>query len=582
MGLFKDFTKNLGATIKDAALNGLVQGIRQSEIQNRYGSLFGVDRAQNIEDGGTNVSESFGGFNLRNMISGAQSDQLTNASYIKTSITKSPNASPNKFGGKTTLIDENRTFIDDPNLENSDVYKLGIPQWGYDDFINERNIFIKNFTNGFADPGWMYFKIFFNFNTQHGLFGGLLNHEDPTLTLNGAYKYLAMCQSRYKSARLVDRAISLRKFANLLSYINCNSPWFFKSVKNLNNVSNPYITEFTGDNKSFEIELAEDAIDMRISTLFSMYKFACYDDINCREIIPENLRKFDMCIVIFSSPLKTQHTPIESDSFRRRTYKKLYALDSHDKNTMSFKLYNFLNCEFDRTTLGGYTPGDLTNDNPFQMGKNTIKINYDRVYEYVNNEFTGDFLGSDAYYWISSNYINVNSATPYSNLTLASEKFINDNINSLLGKHKNYALGNLFWQDRNLYTEYSNKKVDKENTGSKFLTDFAKAKYGMIKGNNSFVTSLGYNLLYKWLGASYQYGSAPGNDGTGTVLNGEGQLGVGSAIWNSKMNRIKYGPKEMTSRERRMEAEYNAATFDLKHFINKKATQAVKTSGAVR
>ena len=55
---------------------------------------------------------------------------------------------------------------------------------------------------------------------------------------------------------------------------------------------------------------------------------------------------------------------------------------------MSFKLFNFLNCEFDKSTLGGTIPGDLTNDNPFQLGKNTIKINYDRMYEYTNNEFT--------------------------------------------------------------------------------------------------------------------------------------------------------------------------------------------------
>ena len=43
---------------------------------------------------------------------------------------------------------------------------------------------------------------------------------------------------------------------------------------------------------------------MKLNTLFDLYRFACYDDIYKKEIIPENLRKFDMEILIMNIPLK--------------------------------------------------------------------------------------------------------------------------------------------------------------------------------------------------------------------------------------------------------------------------------------
>ena len=197
------------------------------------------------------------------------------------------------------------------------------------------------------------------------------------------------------------------------------------------------------------------------------------------------------------------------------------------------------------------------------------------MYEYTNNEFTGDLFGSDAYYFTGSKVVTVN--TSYQNMVVASEEFINNNIKNLLGRHQNYALGNLFWQDRGLYKSYTNKTIDKEGSGSKFLTDFAKAKYGLMKGNSNFITSLGYDTIYKLLGSSYKYGSAPGIDGSGTVLSGEGQLGVGSAIWERKMNKIKYGPQGTSWREARLNAEYTATNFDMQKYIKNKAAKSVKS-----
>ena len=78
-----------------------------------------------------------------------------------------------------------------------------------------------------------------------------------------------------------------------------------------------------------------------------------------------------------------------------------------------------------------------------------------------------------------------------------------------------------------------------------------------------------------------RYGTAPGIDGTGTVLNGQGQIGINSAVWQRKMNRLKYGPSEYSNREKRLNAEYTANMFDLKNYINNKAYNSISTASFI-
>ena len=72
----------------------------------------------------------------------------------------------------------------------SDMFTLKLPDWTYADFINERAIWQKGLSSVFDEPGWFYFKIFFHFDTNHGLFGGLLNYKELTMATNSAAKYL--------------------------------------------------------------------------------------------------------------------------------------------------------------------------------------------------------------------------------------------------------------------------------------------------------------------------------------------------------------------------------------------------------
>jgi hypothetical protein len=57
------------------------------------------------------------------------------------------------------------------------------------------------------------------------------------------------------------------------------------------------------DRKSIVIKCLPDAYDNRIGTLLDLYRSICYSYTNKKEIVPANLRKFDMGIYIFNTPM---------------------------------------------------------------------------------------------------------------------------------------------------------------------------------------------------------------------------------------------------------------------------------------
>lgn len=292
----------------------------------------------------------------------------------------------------------------DGTIDTNDADRLVFQtmDWGYADFINERSLWQKSLQNPLGEPGWFYFKIFFNFDTQYGLLGGLLNNDNPLKATNSAFKYLHTCTSLGTYSKCPDRMIALQKFASILSYISTYAPWFFKSVKNLNEANVPVVNDLTKE-RTIEIECNPDAIDMRLTTLLDLYKFACYDEMDLKEIVPDNLRKFDMTVMLFQAPIKYFHTAFKSNSGMKYNYKTA-TVDNRKgfADTMSFKMFTFINCEINRECLGTMIPNSVSNEKPFQMGGGTIKINYDRIYTHNMNEFMHLMIGNDGLYYDGS------------------------------------------------------------------------------------------------------------------------------------------------------------------------------------
>ena len=279
---------------------------------------------------------------------------------------------------------------------NTDQTLLDVPAWGYKDFINERVSFQKGLDSIATQPAWLYFKLFFKFDTSYGLLGGIMKSSDGSkfAANNTAIQYLTRNWSKTND-NMGARRKSLVKFVRSLSYISSYAPWFFKSVKDVNNALNMNLDNLTAE-KSIEIECSEEATDLRLLTLMDFYKYAAYDAINQKEILPENLRKFDLDVVVFQSPIRYLQTSTRDLKGRKTVYKNLNAANMTDR--MSFKLFSFQGCEIDYSSLNTMLPQTFSNQAPFQSSP-TFKIKYDRVYQHNQNEFAKVLFGDSGFLW---------------------------------------------------------------------------------------------------------------------------------------------------------------------------------------
>ena len=279
---------------------------------------------------------------------------------------------------------------------NTDQTLLDVPAWGYKDFINERVSFQKGLDSIATQPAWLYFKLFFKFDSSYGLLGGIMKSSDGSkfAANNTAIQYLTRNYVK-SSDNMGARRKSLVKFVRSLSYISSYAPWFFKSVKDVNNALNMNLNNLTAE-KSIEIECSEEATDLRLLTLMDFYKYAAYDAINQKEILPENLRKFDLDVVVFQSPIRYLQTSTRDLKGRKTVYKNLNASNMTDR--MSFKLFSFQGCEIDYSTLNTMLPQTFSNQVPFQSSP-TFKIKYDRVYQHNQNEFAKVLFGDSGFLW---------------------------------------------------------------------------------------------------------------------------------------------------------------------------------------
>ena len=402
MGLFS----SLGGALRNGLRLGVAQGIKDGLKLAAYESAGGngYEYYKHADAIPTNL------YSLQSTNSNTK-QQTENDDSTNTGM-KPGNAKNIKENGDVLIT----KYIKDDAHRDSDKMDIDVPNWGYDDFINTRAIFQKGIHSPFSLPGFFYFKVFFKFDTQHGLFGGILNNGGPsgsdhhyttqdlqkdaqgnitkttdvhhTENIDGIYvgtntaaKYLSVLHhsKRYKMSVPGERLNALVKFTNMLSHISCKEPWYIKSIKGLGQADSIKLEDMSKE-KVIEIGMGMEAIDMRLTTMFDLYRFACYDMANCREIIPDNLRKFEMQVVVFNVPLKNFHQALKTDDGTFK-YKRL---EGDEK--MSYKVYTFQNCEFDIESFGSGMP-DLDVEKAGELGHHTIKIKYDRVFTTTSAEF---------------------------------------------------------------------------------------------------------------------------------------------------------------------------------------------------
>ena len=281
----------------------------------------------------------------------------------------------------------------------------------------------------FTTPVTFYYKLFFYFDTAVG-------NTPATRLLGLDYDDLSLTGSRYGDSELEDlkflsnlhsgipvdngagtqnnvsnsainfllqnceyeRAEKLLHFIKLLSDISSYEPWQFQTIQGVDEaLKRPYFSEgnfaIEEARKALTIKCLPEGYNSRIGTLMDLYRDICFSYYWRKEIVPDNLRKFDMGLFIFSQPVRRFH--IGDNSYSYYEIPKKHQSDDADttdnKYYSSVKYIEFQNCEFDyNSTASSYT--DLNNADGKTI-EPEIKIFYDSAYEMRYNEFLMRVIG---------------------------------------------------------------------------------------------------------------------------------------------------------------------------------------------
>ena len=224
--------------------------------------------------------------------------------------------------------------------------------------------------SGLLHPSWnntdtVYNEINDNSNTNEQIaLKNVTGIEHDVQLPNSAYNYLLRNDEQKRAALLKD-------FIILLSEISSKTPWYFKEVSGLDEAlartsfyKSPKVDE---ERKKITITCLADSIDTRIGNMLDMYRAACFSWQTKREIVPANLRKFDMGIYIFLQPTQQNiHGNIKK---------------------VSHKYLEFHNCEID---IDSCKVNDSFSSETASQIEYKITISYDHCFD---NRYSSNVIG---------------------------------------------------------------------------------------------------------------------------------------------------------------------------------------------
>lgn len=230
----------------------------------------------------------------------------------------------------------------------------------------------------YQDPTVLGFKLLFDF------------YRSPLLRIDGnSNSALAFLERRGHT----ERAQYLRTFIRHLKKINESVPWFFQTIEGLDEA---WARNFDSPSVAGEIGIeCLESIDLKITALLDLYRKACYDYKHKREIVPENLRKFELRIYVLEtrrmqiSALSSlvnsgKNTLSAINSALGNQTKDLQMFGEHGSSEQEFEktnhiMFNFGFCEFSLES-GKDTFSTISNSEP-EQAKQKILIGYKTVEE---------------------------------------------------------------------------------------------------------------------------------------------------------------------------------------------------------
>jgi len=302
-------------------------------------------------------------------------------------------------------------------ISYENIYKYNAPGSGIPAGVGDIHRFRRVDRTGFNvtdNVDLRFFKLLFYFinddidNTEVNFFnGGSSGLLAPTWLDNPKeneyYKYNS-AWSFLKSNYEEERADALEKFICLLSQISSESPWYFQSVSGVDEALAREKWQVSEDRKKISIKCLNDPVDHRIESLLSLYRSIVWSHARKCEVLPANLRKFDMGMFIFGG-LFNGLTVEHDEKGNQFNWAGIGHLDdSMDRS--NYKYIEFHNCEISLDSIkSGFS--EISNETGFEQAF-TIDIYFDDCYEYEYNPFIlrsfGDFFLWDA--WTNNGIVN--------------------------------------------------------------------------------------------------------------------------------------------------------------------------------
>ena len=228
--------------------------------------------------------------------------------------------------------------------------------------------------------------------------------QDDYYKYNSAWAYL---KNNYEE----ERAVALKEFITLLSQISTQSPWYFKEVTGVDEALTRERWSVGDERKKISIKCLNDSVDRRIESLLSLYRSIVWSHSRKCEVLPANLRKFDMGLFVFSGLVNgvTHSKTIQAPSNNIKVediLKKGGTLENFNWKTMGdtgsptsnapYKYIEFHNCEISMDSLkSGY--GTMSNESGMEQ-EFTIDIYFDDCYENEYNPYLLEYFG-DFFMW---------------------------------------------------------------------------------------------------------------------------------------------------------------------------------------
>ena len=337
----------------------------------------------------------------------------------------------NNRNNETKFVNQNVTRFIQTSRSNSDVLRL------------------------FEDPTYLGFRLFF-LGINNDQYGGLLGGANNP---NSARYYLNQIGD-------TARFTMLDNFVNLLQEINLNYPWYWSSISGLDEAWKRTEMDKTFYEKTLNISCLE-SVDLRITSLIDLYRKSAYDHINHREVLTDNLREFEMSVMLFDN---RDFNKSVSNSDQEQINNTFFGDNPFEMTQVAF---NMSHCQISLDS-GASAFADINNAISESTSQELI-INYNKVEESNLFKILGMlYQNSERFYYVKDYLNNILITLSGNNATIFRDDITADSNIVTSPSVQERATGEIFSESidqGNVYEDDNTGNIQNPNIDLGRITD---------------------------------------------------------------------------------------------------------------